>query len=62
MQQCLNLSNPACVESGLHGLGHLVFDLPDLTIPIIDKYLEDHQGLNNALVNYAKAARTGMIQ
>lgn len=24
MESCLYLYNPACVESGLHGLGHLV--------------------------------------
>jgi hypothetical protein len=62
MRQCLTLENPACVESGLHGLGHMVPFLPDLAVPIIDEYLEHVKTRSESLIHYAKAARTGMIQ
>jgi len=61
MQQCLELDNPACVESGLHGLGHLATFLPDITIPIIDGYLKHARNQDKALLRYAREARTGMI-
>jgi len=61
MEQCLTLSNPACVESGLHGLGHMVLFLPDIAVPIIDQYFKNKKNSNGQLVKYARAARTGMI-
>ena len=61
MQRCLTLSNPACVESGLHGLGHLATFLPDIAVPIIDDYLKNGKNRSEALENYAQMARTGMI-
>ena len=61
MQQCLGLSNPACIESGLHGLGHLATFLPDIAVPIVDEYLKNRKKQPKALVEYAKMARTGMI-
>ena len=61
MQRCLELSNPACVESGLHGLGHMVTFLPDMAVPIIDGYLKNGKNHSETLVNYAEMARTGMI-
>ena len=41
MEHCLDLSNPACIESGLHGLGHLAFAHPDIAVPIIDNFLKN---------------------
>jgi len=61
MEQCLRLSNPACVESGLHGLGHLATFLPNIAVPRIDKFLKGKNKGNESLTAYAKAARTGMI-
>lgn len=61
MQRCLELSNPACVESGLHGLGHLAAFQPKIAVPIIDEYLKNGKNRSEALVDYAKSARTGMI-
>jgi hypothetical protein len=61
MKKCLNLSNPACVESGLHGLGHLAFGYPAVAVPIIDNFLKNGKKRNPTLVNYATMARTGMI-
>jgi hypothetical protein len=61
MKKCLRLSNPACVESGLHGLGHLAFGYPKIAVPIIDNFLKNGKCKNETLINYAKMARTGMI-
>jgi hypothetical protein len=61
MKQCLDLSNPACVESGLHGLGHLAFNHPKIAVPIIDNFLKNGKCENENLISYAKMARTGMI-
>ncbi|MFN0037702.1 MAG: hypothetical protein ACKVUS_21790 [Saprospiraceae bacterium] len=63
MQRCLGLSNPACVESGLHGLGHLAAFLPNIAVPIIDRYLagQKDKDKDSDLANYARIARTGMI-
>ncbi len=62
MEQCLWLDNPACVESGLHGLGHLATFLPNMAVPKIDKYLKGKNNEHTSLTDYAQAARTGMIQ
>ncbi len=61
MQRCLGLSNPACVESGLHGLGHLATFLPEIAVPIIDRFLAAQKDKHSPLANYAQLARTGMI-
>ncbi len=61
MEQCLGLRNPACVESGLHGLGHMATFLPGIACPIIDRYIHGARDKHSALVQYARAARTGMI-
>jgi hypothetical protein len=61
MQQCLELDNPACVESGLHGLGHMATFLPDIAVPIIDGYLDNSKHRDSVLLAYAQEARTGMI-
>ncbi len=63
MQRCLDLSNIACVESSLHGLGHLVYKQPKIAVPIIDDFINNGKiRRNKALLGYAKMARTGMIQ
>jgi hypothetical protein len=62
MAGCLRLDNSACVESGLHGLGHMAPFLPDLAIPLIDAFLSNSKHQPAALVQYARSARSGMIQ
>ena len=62
MQKSLQLRNVACIESGLHGLGHLVFETPKVAQPIIEDFLRKRKDLPEALLNYARAAQTGMIQ
>jgi hypothetical protein len=62
MEKCLSLRNVACVESGLHGLGHMVVDYPAVAEPILDRYLAKLEKIPAELRGYAQAARTGMIQ
>ena len=61
MRQCLFLENPACVESGLHGLGHLATFQPKVAVPVIDVFLKNATNQSPELIGYAKQARTGMI-
>ena len=61
MHNSLALNNPACVESGLHGLGHTATFLPDIAVPIIDIFLKNTEHKNKDLLNYAETAQTGMI-
>ncbi|MDZ7879662.1 MAG: hypothetical protein U5L45_18435 [Saprospiraceae bacterium] len=61
MQRCLSLKNPACVESGLHGLGHMVSEQPNIAVPIIDAFLAKPKNPSSKIIKYAKQARTGMI-
>jgi hypothetical protein len=61
MRQCLYLSNPACAESGLHGLGELAVFQPNKVKPIINEFLLKKPHQDQKLLNYALAARDGMI-
>ena len=61
MEAVLRLPNPACKEAALHGLGHMV-RYSDRAFEIIDGFLEDSAGVDPALLDYARAARTGCIQ
>ncbi len=61
MEKCLDLSNPACVESGLHGLGHLAFNYPKIAVLIIDNFLKSGKCKDENLINYAKMAKTGRV-
>jgi len=62
MRETLKLSNPACQENALHGLGHWAHAYPEFTAASIDGYLAANPNLRPELVNYAKAARAGCIQ
>jgi len=61
MKAVLRLPNPACRESALHGLGHMVRH-SNRAIEIIDRFLADFADLDPTLLDYARAARTGCIQ
>lgn len=53
--------NPACVESAIHGLGHLFDKMPSAVCDAIDRYLATPPS-DARLGRYARQARTGMIQ
>lgn len=61
MKYALSLSNIACIESGLHGLGHLTFHNPQAA-QIIQAFIKNAKGLDSRLLSYAQAAQTGYIQ
>lgn len=58
-------ANPACLESILHGLGHMVFSHPEYAQQInwvIDSFLINRPNLRPELMEYAQIAKTGCIQ
>ena len=61
MEAVLALPNPACKESALHGLGHMVRQ-SDRALEIIDRFLDQSADLDPPLLDYARACRTGCIQ
>ena len=60
MRHCLESSNPAVVESGLHGLGHSVDDFPKAW-RIVDDYIRTKIHQHPGLLKYAHAAREGSV-
>ena len=60
MSAGLELGNPACQESALHGLGHSVRHGPPGIDAIITAYLE-RDDIRPEIAAYARAARTGCI-
>jgi hypothetical protein len=62
MEEVLRLPNPACRESALHGLGHMVRH-SGRAGEIVDRFLADPPaGATPELLDYARAARSGCIQ
>lgn len=55
----LRLPNEACVESALHGLGHLRGHEAQV---VIDRWLDGKPSVRPSLIAYARGARTGSIQ
>ena len=60
-RSALRLPNEACIESALHGLGHLGGKGRKKAISLIDEWLDELPQVRPALLDYARAARTGMI-
>ncbi|WP_182880641.1 hypothetical protein [Microbispora sp. H10949] len=61
MRGTLSSENVACVESGLHGLGHWHTSYPDLVESTIDAFLRERPEIGVALRDYAHAARRGRV-
>jgi len=57
----LRSTNDACVESALHGLGHLHLDLPKRSADTIKKFLKEAKGRRPEILTYAKNAMSGMV-
>jgi len=62
MEAALYLPNDACVESGLHGLGHRFHQDKARAPEIIDKFLSKTKSLRPELRQYALNAKTGRIR
>ncbi|WP_444926888.1 hypothetical protein ACJJI4_02130 [Microbulbifer sp. TRSA002] len=61
MEYALSLDNLACIESGLHGLGHLELYYKDAQ-KIVEKFIKDARVKNSRLLEYAINAECGCIQ
>jgi hypothetical protein len=61
ISSALRLSNDACRESALHGLGHWAASRPEQVAGLIDGFLATTPNLRPELVDYARAARKGTI-
>lgn len=62
MEDSLYLPNDACIESGLHGLGHRFNQDEERVTQIIDRFLLKAKKIRPELKQYALNARTGYIQ
>lgn len=62
MEEALTLSNPACVESALHGLGHVQPYFPERVIDVVSSYLRRGIFASPQLETYAQMAGRGYVQ
>lgn len=62
LEHSLGSSNRACVESGLHGLGHVYSNYPERVELIVDDFLRNAASRVPGLRQYAEAARRGCVQ
>ncbi|MCB1521889.1 MAG: hypothetical protein KDJ37_15130 [Hyphomicrobiaceae bacterium] len=62
LADALSLANDACVESALHGLGHLSGSRVVMARTAIDDWLAGRPDVRPELIAYAERARTGCIQ
>lgn len=61
LAEILNSKNIACVESALHGLGHLQMYNKKLVSEVIDRFLNSTTIINESLIAYANNAKSGYI-
>lgn len=61
MKFSLSLSNIACIESGLHGLGHLELYY-DEAPNIVRQFMNNNPGVDKRLLEYAENAEKGHVQ
>jgi hypothetical protein len=61
MENSLYLNNVACVESGLHGLGHAFYKNEKVVETAIDRFLASTPQIDEELLTYAMNARRGYI-
>ncbi|HET8636414.1 MAG TPA: hypothetical protein VFL96_06155, partial [Acidobacteriaceae bacterium] len=61
LEHALQSPNRACVESGLHGLGHIHSYYPERVEDVINRYLKA-VNLEAELRQYAVNARRGYVQ
>ncbi|STQ89274.1 hypothetical protein [Iodobacter fluviatilis] len=62
LEECLSLANPACVESALHGLGHLYGVSKDRIESLIASKLKSKVFIPPSLESYAELAMKGHVQ
>ena len=57
----LSSPNPACVESALHGLGHMQYKIPRQVEQIVQSFIAKPQIQNEDLLQYASNASHGYV-
>lgn len=62
LERILELDNPMCQYSALHGLGHAHRAFPERTAGIIDRWVTRHTEADARLREYAQDARKGAVQ
>ncbi len=62
LEDALTSTNPACVESALHGLGHLLSSHVERVTRVIAAYLGENVFVSPELKKYAQQASVGNIQ
>jgi hypothetical protein len=62
LKTALTLCNTACIESALHGLGHLYHYAPERVESIVDNWLKTQPRVPDQLTRYAAEARVGYVQ
>ncbi|MBM5570358.1 MULTISPECIES: hypothetical protein [Deefgea] len=62
LEECMSLANPACVESALHGLGHLYSVSEDRIENLIASKLKSRVFIPTSLKSYAELAMKGRVQ
>tara|TARA_B100001964_G_scaffold185603_1_gene205902 strand:- start:623 stop:1306 length:684 start_codon:yes stop_codon:yes gene_type:complete len=60
MQYALSSTNIACIESGLHGLGHLAYYCEDAP-KIVRGFIDGNSCADDRLIKYAKSAERGLV-
>jgi hypothetical protein len=61
MEDSIYLRNVACIESGLHGLGHAFYQHAKHVEFVIDKFLASSPNLDERILTYAISARRGYV-
>ncbi|WP_182909269.1 hypothetical protein [Microbispora sp. H13382] len=61
MRDTLSSENVACVESGLHGLGHWHVTYSDAVESVVEEFLRQRQAIGVSLRDYARAAGRGRV-
>lgn len=61
LSYALTMKNIACLESALHGLGHIVYNFPKAS-DIIQSFISKSANIDPRILRYAEAAKTGCIQ
>jgi hypothetical protein len=61
MEQSLYLENAACIESGLHALGHAFYKNDTFVETAIDKFLKAKPNIDQKLLAYAMDAKRGYV-
>lgn len=60
MSEALRSHNDNCLVSAIHGLGHWALDVPEAA-SVLKQWLRKPTTLNPEVIEYARAATTGMI-